>query len=244
MKWLLVALIVVNSIFTNANLEALALSIDDITIVDFVDTETCYSAIEESVVGGDGDKRMGPESYVDFVKAYAPDNLLDEIDTFEELPLLLVNNFYLLACLCKIEDEDECCVGSKAAIETNGAFAGDTPTDDEKSYLFLVCSQTSTAIDRVIQSMSPSESPVADITTEIEVVVNYTIGVEDNDSTFEDYGEELISAMNSLAPTLLAEEQSRQLRSGRNLESVFLPTSILYQTAIGTFSCIFCLMSF
>ena len=230
MKWLPLAVLGVNFFFTNGEYQPVNFSRETLSVGDFVDTESCYSAIEESV-DSDGDRRMDPEAYVDFVKAYGPDNILDDNITFEELPLLLVNNFYLLACLCKTEDEDDCCVGPKAGIDSNGAFSGDSPTEAEKVYLFLVCSQTNTAIDRLIQSLSPTEVPIP--TIQKDVVVNYTIGVETNDSTFEDYEEELISAMDSMAPTLLAEVRQRQLRAGRNLQSVFLPTTIIDHTMIG-----------
>jgi len=236
MKWLPLSLLGFNFFVATGEYQSVIFSRASLLIGDFVDSEACYSAIEKSAVDRDGDRRMDPEAYVDFVEAYGPDNLLKDIATFEELPLVLINNFYLLACLCKTEVEDECCVGSKAGIDTNGAFSGDTPTDDEQSYLYLVCSQTSTAIDRFIQSMpptgvptgslSPTTAPVVDSTIE-EVVVNYMIGVEKNGSIFEDYDEELISAMNSMAPTLLTTVRKRQLRAGRSLQSVFLPTSII-----------------
>lgn len=213
-----------------------------LSIGDFVDSEACHSAIEKSI-DSDGDRRMDPESYIDFVKAYGPENLLEGTIIFEELPLLLINNFFLLACLCETEADNECCVGPKAGIETYGAFSGDTPTDNEKSYLYLVCSQTGIAIDRVIQSMSPSQVPVGTLgptrvpvdgfTIEKEVIVDYMIGVKRNDSTFEDYNEELISAMDSMAPTLLPEARKRELRAVRNLQSVFLPTTIIDHTTIG-----------
>ena len=232
-----------------------------ISVGNFVDSEACYSAIEYSVSDKDGDQRMDQEAYVDFVEAYGPDDFLEDYTTFEELPLILKSNFYVLACLCenKTDAEDQCCVGSKAGIETDGAISGETPTDAEQSYLFLVCSQTSTSIDRVIQSMTPTgvpivtpepsalpspapiddeslpptRTPVDDSTIQEEVVVTYRIGIKDNGVVFEDYDEELISAMDSLAPTVLLDVRRRQLRVGRRLQSVFLPTSIKDHTVIG-----------
>ncbi len=240
MRWLPLALLGAN-FFASVDVSGATLSIGE-----FVDTEACYSAIEESVVDKDGDQRMDPESYVGFVKAYGPDDFLEDISRFEELPLILINNFYLLACMCGTKPDDECCVGSKAGIETDGALSGVTPTDHEMSYLFLVCAQTNTAIERVIDSLSPSAAPAPDPADDSssEIQVNYTIGVENEISVFEDYEEELISAMDSMAPTLLSEVRKRQLRVGRNLQSIFLPTSITYHTMIGKlnafkFSCTF-----
>jgi len=239
MKWLPLAFIGCKFLIANGEYQSLPIRRTSLSIGDFVDSEACHSAIEASVVDRDGDRRMDPEAYVEFVKTYGPDDFLEDTVTFVELPLLLINNFYLLACLCQTEAEEECCVGPKAGIETDGAFSGQSPSDAEKSYLFLVCSQTSTAIDRVIQSMSPSgvpiESPgptINDFIIEEEVVVTYKIGIKEKDSTFEDYDEELIRAMGSMAPTMLAEARRRQLRAGRNLQSVFLPTSIIDHTMV------------
>ena len=135
---------------------------------NFFDSLVCYSAIEYSVSDKDGDQRMDQEAYVDFVKEYGPDEFLEDFTTFEELPLGLKTNFFILACLCKDETdaEDQCCVGSKAGIETDVEFAGETPTDAEQSYLFLVCAQTSTSIDRVVQSMSLSPTGVPIVSLE------------------------------------------------------------------------------
>jgi len=240
MKWLSLALLGAEVFAANGQYQS-GIG-NSLSIGDFVDSEACYSAIEESVFDRDGNQRMVPEAYVDFVKAYGPENILEDSITFEELPLLLINNFYLLACLCQNNVGDECCVGSKAGIETDGALSGDETTDDEKSYLFLICSQTSTAIDRVIQSMSPSGVPIGSLEPsrvpadgpkiEVDVLFNYMIGVEKNDSKFEEYDEDLIRAMDSMAPALLPEVRTRQLRDGRNLRSVFLPTSIIDHTMV------------
>lgn len=209
---------------------------DNFSIGDFIDTAACYSAIEGSVANKDGDKSMDPESYVNFVDLYGPDDLLDPSLTFEELPLILINNFYFLACLCESESDPECCVGSNAGLETNGALPGDSPTDEEKAYLFVVCAQTNTAIERVIQSAPPSVAPVTGPPVnpfEELVVVNYSIGVKNEATVFEDYEDELISAMDSMAPTLLSDMRRRQLRAGRRLQTVSLPTAITDNEVIG-----------
>ena len=236
MKLLPLALLGIQCFVSNGQYESTNLRRAGLSIGEFVDSESCYSAIAESVDGEEG-KRMNAEAYVDFVKAYGPENFLEDTFTFEELPLILESIFNLLACLCSEEEgegQSECCVGDKAGIETNGAISED-PSDEQKSYLFKVCAQTSNGIDRVIQSVYPSEAPttVNDPTIEKEVVVTYKIGVEKDDSAFEDYDEELISAMDSMAPTLLPEARKRQLRVERNLQSIFLPTTIKDHTMIG-----------
>jgi hypothetical protein len=239
-----------------------------ISVDGFVDTEACYSAMESSISDKDGDRKMNQEDYVNFVKAYGPKGFLKGITTFEELPLILQSTFYYIACLCKTDSNDEsCCVGSNAGIDTSGSFSGEKPTVSEQSYLFLVCSQTSTSIDRVIQSTAPSDAPIAtpivssvptvlptpDVstptvigtlsptrdpgngtTTQEDVLVTYGIGIK-GEAIFEDYSGGLISAMDSLAPEILQEVRRRQLRVGRRLQSVQLPTSITNHTVVGKY---------
>jgi len=254
-----------------------------LSIGSFVDSERCYSAIEGSVSEKGRGRKMDHEDYVDFVKAYGPDDFLEDTTAFQDLPLILTTNFYLLACLCDPHVEKGCvesCMGPDTGIETNGVRSGDNLSDAEKSYLFLVCSQTRTAIDRVIQSRSPTVTPVItsepsaspsptapidagsspptrapvevesspptrapaddnDNTIKEEALVVYSIGVKGNATTIEDYNEELIGAMDSLAPTVLQEMRRRQLRAGRTLQTdptVFLPTSIVDHTMIGKLS--------
>ena len=74
---------------------------------------------------------------------------------------------------------------------------------------------------------------IGEFTIEKEVVVTCTIGVEKDDSAFEDYDEELISAMDSMAPALLPEARKMQLRAEHNIQSVFQPTTITDHTMIG-----------
>jgi hypothetical protein len=240
---------------------------DDVTlrrtelVVDgFVDTAACYGAIEASVaenMDNGGSRRMDADSYVTFVQLYGPDGFLEDVDAFADLPLILQSNFNILACLCQQNAEDRCCVGDNAAIETDGAFADETPTEAERSYLFLVCSLTGVTIDRVLQSSAPSSSPTAtpypteaptttpaptstpaptqDLTVEIEVSVSYEIGVRAGNSS-DDCIDGLVGAMNSLAPQVLAETRRRQLRiSHRRLRSVQLDTSIASIESIGEF---------
>ncbi|KAG7341516.1 hypothetical protein IV203_023468 [Nitzschia inconspicua] len=223
----------------------------ELVVEGFVVTEACYSAMEESVANNEGDRRMDAESYVDFVKLYGPNGFLEDVEEFADLPLILQSNFNILACLCQKNSEDTCCVGSRAAIETDGSFADETPTQAEQSYLFLVCSLTSVTIDRVLQSSAPSASPtitpepttgptvtpfptfLSSETTsapvagaEIEVSVTYNIGVPEG-SLSADCEDGLIGAMNSLAPQVLAEVELRKLRAtNRRLRSVLLDTSI------------------
>eukprot|EP00751_Fragilariopsis_kerguelensis_P034216 CAMPEP_0170971156 /NCGR_PEP_ID=MMETSP0735-20130129/45055_1 /TAXON_ID=186038 /ORGANISM="Fragilariopsis kerguelensis, Strain L26-C5" /LENGTH=902 /DNA_ID=CAMNT_0011391061 /DNA_START=87 /DNA_END=2795 /DNA_ORIENTATION=- len=208
-----------------------------VSVDGFVDTEVCYVAMEDSISDNtNGDRKMNQEDYVDFVKAYGPDGFLEDITTFEELPLILQSTFYYIACLCKTDSH-------------SGSFSGESPTVTEQSYLFLVCTQTSTSIDRVIQSTAPSTAPNevpiislapsvfpspeisaptaistlsptteqgSDTTNQEDVLVTYGIGIKGG-AMFEDYREELIIALDSLAPEVLQEVTRRQLREGLNI---------------------------
>lgn len=233
----------------------------NLVVEGFVDTKSCYSAMESSVANNnEGDRRMDSENYVDFVKLYGPDGFLEDVEEFSELPLILQSNFNILACLCRQDSEDQCCIGSSAGIETDGSFADEIPTQGEQAYLFLVCSLTSVTIDRVLQSSAPSSSPT--ITPEpttgptitpyptiltpepspapfeplaTVVTVTYDIGVKAGNAS-SDCEDGLVGAMNSLAPQVLAEVRRRQLRAAhRRLRSVLLDTSITQFEPIGKF---------
>jgi hypothetical protein len=208
-----------------------------------------------------GDRGMDAESYVSFVQQYGPTDFLVNVTEFSELPLSLQSNFYTLACLCQTNSSDACCEGTNAAIKTDGSFSNEIPTSEEQSYLFLVCSLTSASIDRVLQSEAPTSAPSAtSVPTSLptdslapseeassaptgapsegetiqETVIHiYGIGVRNGTATFDEYGPDLITAMDSLAPEVLQSIQRRQLRHGRRLQSVLLPTSIDDAEVIG-----------
>jgi len=257
MIWIILTLVGGFFIAVNGDVQSDIFTRAHVSVDGFVDTELCYVAMEDSISDNtNGDRKMNQEDYVNFVKAYGPDGFLEDITTFEELPLILQSTFYYIACRCKTDSQDEsCCLGSNAGIDTNGSFSGESPTVTEQSYLFLVCSQTSTSIDRVIQSTAPSTAPNGvpiislapsalpspevsastsistlsptreqgnEMTTQEDVLVTYGIGIKGD----EDYREELIIAMDSLAPEVLQE-----VTQGRRLQSVQLPTSITEYTA-------------
>ena len=229
-----------------------------VVVEGFVDTEACYTAMESAVAtkaAETGDRRMDGESYVSFVQSYGPDEFLANVTDFADLPLILQSNFNILACLCQTNSSDTCCVGNRAGIETDGSFSEEIPTSAEQSYLFLVCSLTSVTIDRVLQSGAPTSTPTISPepasaptaspaptgqsseapggTNAETVVTKYGISIRNGTATFEEYSPYLISAMNSLAPEVLQSIQRRQLRHGRRLQSVLLPTSISDHQGIG-----------
>jgi hypothetical protein len=203
----------------------------------FADPEACYDALE--VADADDDRRISPDEYALFVQDLGPDNFLSNVGNFAELPLVVQSNFNILACLCQDDpDDDTCCLGNNAGLETAGAFGGEDPSPQQQSYLFLVCSLTSVAIDRVLESVAPTPSPVTPGPTpttpgppsEKVVFARYSIGVTDGANTGpEEYIEQLEGSMNALSPDILLQvrrQLRRQLRSRRRLKSVQFSTSI------------------
>lgn len=127
-------------------------------VVGFVDPAVCYPALVNADANGNG--VVDAEEYVTFVQDLGPSGFLDGITSFQDLPLVLQSNFNFLACLCQTDpNNNACCVGDNAGISVAGAGASETPTAEEESYLFLVCSLTSSAVDRVLQSVAPTGVP-------------------------------------------------------------------------------------
>ena len=222
-------------------------TLQSLVIDGFVDTESCYDALESAIVvsrsggliGADV-RKMNQAAYAAFIKSYAPEGFLEDVTGFNALPLILKSNFNILACLCQSDpNDDSCCVGDKAGIDTDGAFDGEVPTSTQQSYLFLVCSLTSITIERVMESSPPSAAPsISPAPTEAPTItasptvsptpgptqppatvnITYAIGVRggpsSNNATIDDYGDELISAMDSLAPEVLLEVTLGDLEDG------------------------------
>eukprot|EP00529_Nitzschia_sp_RCC80_P018303 CAMPEP_0113519280 /NCGR_PEP_ID=MMETSP0014_2-20120614/43434_1 /TAXON_ID=2857 /ORGANISM="Nitzschia sp." /LENGTH=859 /DNA_ID=CAMNT_0000416985 /DNA_START=238 /DNA_END=2816 /DNA_ORIENTATION=- /assembly_acc=CAM_ASM_000159 len=109
----------------------------------------------------DGDSRVDSEEYVTFVKLEGPEDFLeDDVNTFQQLPLMLQSNFFTLACFCT--SGPDCCQGDNAHISADGTAPGTTPTPEELSYLNLVCSFTSNAVDRVVEASAvPTPVPTS-----------------------------------------------------------------------------------
>ena len=131
-----------------------------------VDVEKCYSSID--VADADPrDGRLTSEEYVTFTRNLAPDGLLGPDDTFIDFPLVLQSNYFVLACLCDTNENPLCCVGDNAHIPTSGTGTGDTPTEDEISFLFLVCWLTQSSIDRYAATVLPTASPTLSPTKQL-----------------------------------------------------------------------------
>jgi hypothetical protein len=146
--------------------QASDLNLPNMLVTGFIDTESCYAGLEAADLNGDG--RIDGDEYATFVQELGPPGFFDDINSRVELPLILLSTFNVLACLCRTDPNDSaCCVGDAAGLDASGAFDGDSPTPNQRSYLFLVCSYTISAIDRVVemQSAPPSAHPSAAPTT-------------------------------------------------------------------------------
>lgn len=232
-------------------------------ITGFVDTDTCYAAIEAADSIG-LDRVLTQDEYVLFVQDLDPTGILAGINDFASMPLAIRDNFFRLACLiCRTQTQptDCSCEGSNAVIQTEGAFAGERPIGTQVAYLFGVCSLTSQAIDRVLTSPSPSAAPsvppsvssapsvtpsaTPSVSTpmpsqgaiELVVTANYDIVVfgRGDDPDILTPQDELILAMNSLASDVLVDAGVRKLlrTRGRRLESIQIPTIIDGTSPIG-----------
>lgn len=127
-------------------------------VVGFVDPEVCYPALVNADANGNG--VVDADEYVTFVQELGPSGFLEGVTSFQDLPLVLQSNFNFLACLCQTDpDNNACCVGDSAGITVDGAGESETPTAEEESYLFLVCSLTGSAVNRVLESVSPTGFP-------------------------------------------------------------------------------------
>lgn len=132
------------------------------SVTGFVDPAVCYPALSNSDT--DGDRLISAEEYVSFAQSMGPAGLLGDDDNapiaFEDLPTVLQSNFFDLACLCESDANDNsCCEGENAVITADGSFPDEVPTEDQESYLFIVCSFTTNALDKVLFSDPPTSVP-------------------------------------------------------------------------------------
>ena len=230
------------------------LMLPEVIVDGFVDVEACYDAL--AMADADNNDEISLNEYVTFLQKYGPKGFISHVTGFSGLPLVLTSNFNILSCLCKREGlDDNCCIGQDAHLEAAGSKPNQFPNSDQTSYLFLVCSLTSIAIDRVLDSAPPSATPTffptnppSDIPTGIitgptspppvDMVVTtvYQIGVRDGDTNnvpFSKYEGDLISAMNSLSAQVLLDMdktrrqlKGRQLLRSRHLQTVDGSTSV------------------
>jgi hypothetical protein len=155
----------------------------ELVVDGFVDVEFCYAALDTADLNEDDEISM--DEYVVFIQSLGPDGFVSFASRFSDLPLVLTSNFNILACLCKREGlDDACCVGENVHLDASGSKPDQQPTADESSYLFLVCSLSSIAIDRVLDSKASTEAPTSEHPSQSPTMVPSTTPSTSAPSTF------------------------------------------------------------
>ena len=138
---------------------------DNVIIVDgFVDTTTCYEHLVEADANGDG--KVQANEFVAFTQLQTPGGQLDDLQSYQEMPLAMQATFVTLTCLCRDERfggdsrDVNCCLGVDAHIAIVGH--DEDSSSQEKTRLFATCFLTDQAIVTVLGSDPPSASPTDD----------------------------------------------------------------------------------
>ncbi|KAG7343286.1 hypothetical protein IV203_021231 [Nitzschia inconspicua] len=125
------------------------------------DIAFCYDALY--LADADKDSRVDSNEFVTFVQIMGPPGFLPDVNTFNELPLIMQSNFIILACLClQLPGSSPQCCTNSPHIDITGTQPGQVPTPQQVQYLYQVCFLTETSIDRVIASQTPTVSPQTD----------------------------------------------------------------------------------
>jgi len=137
-----------------------ALSID---VDRIIENSECYDPLFRSDTDGNG--RVEEEEYVTFINEVS-DGYFEYVEGDPSLlPLELTQTFNYLACLCRqYGGGSDCCTQDNAHISTAGTGKNETPTEDQTSYLYVVCLETFFAIDEVATA-PPSDQPTQGPTT-------------------------------------------------------------------------------
>ena len=143
---------------------------------DDVDNTFCYNALMFADLNRD--RKVDSMEFVTFLKILGPGSgILTDVDTVQELPGVLRNNFLILACMClnNVEEgsdgepnDPQCCVGSNAHISNWGALPGeaDTTTPSPKPYLDMVCFLSETSLKKYMNDLENNTmAPTVETTT-------------------------------------------------------------------------------
>ena len=136
---------------------------EDIIIDGFVEPVTCYEHLVEADANGNNDGKVQANEYVTFVQLQTPGGQLDEMNSFQEMPLALQAAFVSLTCLCRDERfggdprDVNCCLGIDAHLPVVGYGEDSSPRDETR--LFATCFLTDKGIATVLGSDPPSSSP-------------------------------------------------------------------------------------
>lgn len=119
------------------------------------DTAKCFNSVVQA--DSDGDRRLEPVEYVAFLKLYGVKGILEDSDSFQDLPLVLRSTFFSMSCICTMNGvaRESCCVGSDPYIPTDGAADIDILTDSQETYLGSLCRLTDSAVDQILSTRTP-----------------------------------------------------------------------------------------
>ena len=129
----------------------------------FVDTQMCHQNLVTADQNGNGDGKIQADEFVEFSQLQAPGGELDNIDTYQTMPLVMQATFVTLTCMCRDQRfggdprDVNCCLGVDAHIAIVGN--DDFSTSQEVTRLFATCLLTDQAIQQVLGSEPPSAEP-------------------------------------------------------------------------------------
>ncbi len=155
---------VINSVIPDSKSETNVLeNIDDSDRSLQTEIGFCYDALYLADANQDGEVSAG--EFVTFAQIMGPGGFLPNVETYQQLPLILQSNFIILACLClQIPNPDgsgidpQCCAVNPH-IDITGTEPGAVPTSRQSQYLYQVCFLTETSIDRLLLSAAPTPDP-------------------------------------------------------------------------------------
>jgi hypothetical protein len=137
-----------------------------ISVGGVVFTEPCFEALVEADANNDGD--INREEYLTFGQLLGPPGVIDDVSSFEDLPVYYKIAFADLACLCDdsrfggTSTDDRCCVGDRAMLRVPEPPGEDQSLEDFR-YLYVVCGLTDQAAQQTLENRT--DTPTAAPTT-------------------------------------------------------------------------------
>ncbi len=156
---------IINSLFPDSRSERNVAEIFDDVSDRSLQNEIgfCYDALY--LADANQDNQVDADEFVTFAQIMGPGGFLPDVESYQELPLILQSNFIILACLClQIPNSDgsgidpRCCAVDPH-INIEGTQPGSIPTARQSQYLYQVCFLTETSIDRLLLSAAPTPEP-------------------------------------------------------------------------------------
>jgi hypothetical protein len=135
---------------------------DLLTVGGFVESDVCWMNLDASDL--DMNNEVSPDEYVTFAKLQT-EVLPEDIQTYDDLPLVFRLAFSSSACLCNNplaggnSDDTTCCTGDNARIRIPVSPSND-PNSTEVNYLYTTCSLAQGAAEVYLTSDAPTtEAP-------------------------------------------------------------------------------------